>query len=192
MIRQPTSFQSASGFPSADPPSGFPISGSAGKSVEVRPVGAGSQAAASRATKERGDDAGQCRGPFGRGGLVHPFIHKCSIITVRRRERPSGRYFTDISEMGVVVSYIFPGMRADHGSMIVTLCIERIPNARRHPPLPRRECGGGHHPHDREADYAFVERTLVRFRYHFGRSRAGKGLVRRYLAKVTGYSGAQS
>ena len=46
-------------------------------------------------------------------------------------------------------------------------------------------------PHDREAAYAFVERTLVRFRYHFGLSRAGKGLVRKYLAKVTGYSDAQ-
>ncbi|MYB98512.1 MAG: hypothetical protein F4123_02835 [Gemmatimonadetes bacterium] len=46
-------------------------------------------------------------------------------------------------------------------------------------------------PHDREVAYAFIERTLVRFRYHFGLSRAGKGLVRAYLAKVTGYSGAQ-
>ena len=46
-------------------------------------------------------------------------------------------------------------------------------------------------PHDRKAAYAFVERTLVRFRYHFGLSRAGKGLVRKYLAKVTGYSDAQ-
>ena len=46
-------------------------------------------------------------------------------------------------------------------------------------------------PHDRKAAYAFVERTLVRFRYHFGLSRSGKGLVRKYLAKVTGYSGAQ-
>ncbi len=45
-------------------------------------------------------------------------------------------------------------------------------------------------PHDRKAAYKFIERTLVRFRYHFGLSRAGKGLVRRYLAKVTGYSGA--
>ena len=46
-------------------------------------------------------------------------------------------------------------------------------------------------PHDRKAAYAFVERTLVRFRYHVGLSRAGKGLVRKYLAKVTGYSGSQ-
>ena len=46
-------------------------------------------------------------------------------------------------------------------------------------------------PHDRKAAYAFVERTLVRFRYHIGLSRAGKGLVRKYLAKVTGYSDAQ-
>ena len=46
-------------------------------------------------------------------------------------------------------------------------------------------------PHDREAAYAFIERALVRFRYHFGLSRAGKGLVRKFLAKVTGYSGAQ-
>ena len=45
--------------------------------------------------------------------------------------------------------------------------------------------------HDRREAYAFIERTLVRFRYHFGLSRAGKGLVRRFLAKVTGYSPAQ-
>ena len=43
-------------------------------------------------------------------------------------------------------------------------------------------------PHDREAAYAFIERTLVRFRYHFGLPRAGMGLVREFLAKVTGYS----
>ena len=46
-------------------------------------------------------------------------------------------------------------------------------------------------PHDREAAYAFIERALVRFKYHFGLSRAGKGLVREFLAKVTGYSDAQ-
>ena len=45
--------------------------------------------------------------------------------------------------------------------------------------------------HDRQQAYAFIERTLVRFRYHFGLPRAGKGLVRRFLAKVTGYSPAQ-
>ena len=44
---------------------------------------------------------------------------------------------------------------------------------------------------DREAAYAFIERTPVRFRYHFGLSRTGKGLIRKYLAKVTGYSDAQ-
>ena len=43
-------------------------------------------------------------------------------------------------------------------------------------------------PHDRKAAYAFVERALVRFRYHVGLSRAGKGLVREFLGKVTGYS----
>ena len=32
---------------------------------------------------------------------------------------------------------------------------------------------------------------LVRFKYHFGLSRAGKGLVREFLAKVTGYSDSQ-
>ena len=45
--------------------------------------------------------------------------------------------------------------------------------------------------HDRREAYAFIERTLVRFRYHFGLSRAGKGLLRKFLAKVTGYSPAQ-
>ena len=46
-------------------------------------------------------------------------------------------------------------------------------------------------PRDRKSAYAFVERTLVRFRYHIGLSRTGKGLVRAFLAKVTGYSDAQ-
>ena len=46
-------------------------------------------------------------------------------------------------------------------------------------------------PHDREAAYAFIERALVRFRYHLGLSRAGKGRVREFLAKVTGYSDSQ-
>ena len=46
-------------------------------------------------------------------------------------------------------------------------------------------------PHDRAAAYAFIERALVRFKYHFGLSRAGKGLVREFLAKVTGYSDSQ-
>ena len=45
--------------------------------------------------------------------------------------------------------------------------------------------------HDRESAYAFIERALVRFKYHFGLSRAGKGRVREFLAKVTGYSDAQ-
>ena len=44
-------------------------------------------------------------------------------------------------------------------------------------------------PHDREAAYAFIERALVRFKYHFGLSRAGKGRVREFLAKVTGLLG---
>ena len=45
--------------------------------------------------------------------------------------------------------------------------------------------------HDRREAYAFIERTLVRFRYHFGLSRVGKGLLRKFLAKVTGNSPAQ-
>ena len=44
--------------------------------------------------------------------------------------------------------------------------------------------------HDRQQAYAFIEQPLVRFRYHFGFSRAGKGLVRRFLAKANGYSPA--
>ena len=75
--------------------------------------------------------------------------------------------------------------------MIVTLCTERI----RTLDDIRAFLGGSEAaditPHDREAAYAFVERTLVRFRYHFGLSRGGKGLVRKCLAKVTGYSDAQ-
>ena len=37
--------------------------------------------------------------------------------------------------------------------------------------------------HDRRQAYAFIERTRSGFRYHFGLSRAGKGLVRRFLAR---------
>ena len=75
--------------------------------------------------------------------------------------------------------------------MIVTLCTQRI---RTFDDI-RAFLGGSEAaeitPHDREAAFAFIERTLVRFRYHFGPSTAGKGLVRAFLAKVTGYSGAQ-
>ena len=42
----------------------------------------------------------------------------------------------------------------------------------------------------RRETYAWVERTLRRYRYS-SRSRADKGLVRRYLGKMTGYSPAQ-
>ncbi|MDE0074977.1 MAG: hypothetical protein OXR82_01650 [Gammaproteobacteria bacterium] len=38
--------------------------------------------------------------------------------------------------------------------------------------------------HDRQQAYAFIERTLVRFRYHFGLSRAGK-------ARLHGHSEAR-
>ena len=75
--------------------------------------------------------------------------------------------------------------------MIVTLCTERI----RTLDDIRAFLGGNEAaditPHDREAAYAFIERALVRFRYHLGLSRAGKGLVREFLAKVTGYSDSQ-
>ncbi len=43
---------------------------------------------------------------------------------------------------------------------------------------------------DRDATYAFVSRTLARFRYH-GLGRADKDLVNRFLEKVTGFSRAQ-
>ena len=43
---------------------------------------------------------------------------------------------------------------------------------------------------DRSSAYAFVRRTLVRFEYH-GLRKPDKGLVRRFLEKVTGFSRAQ-
>ncbi len=43
---------------------------------------------------------------------------------------------------------------------------------------------------DRESAYRFVEETLVRFRYH-GVSKSEKGVVLRYLSKMTGKSLAQ-
>ena len=75
--------------------------------------------------------------------------------------------------------------------MIVTLCTERIRSLDDIRAFLGGSEGADIAPHDREAAYAFIERTLVRFRYHFGLSRAGKGLVRKYVAKVTGYSDAQ-
>ena len=64
----------------------------------------------------------------------------------------------------------------------------------RRPPRPSsREAKWRTSPsNDRREAYAFIERTLVRFRYHFGLSRIGKGVVRRFLARVTGYSPAQA
>lgn len=44
---------------------------------------------------------------------------------------------------------------------------------------------------DRTSAYAFVGRTLVRFEYH-GLRKPDKGLVRRFLEKVTGFSRAQT
>ncbi len=41
-----------------------------------------------------------------------------------------------------------------------------------------------------QSAYAFVRRTIVRFRYH-ELGRAGKGLVKQFLAKATGLSRAQ-
>ena len=74
--------------------------------------------------------------------------------------------------------------------MTVTLCTGRIRTLdiraflggprRRRPP-----------PQDREAAHAFIERTPVRFRYHLGLTRGGKGLVGKFLPKVTGYSISQ-
>ena len=75
--------------------------------------------------------------------------------------------------------------------MIVTLCTERIRTLDHIRAFLEGSEAADITPHDREAAYAFIERTLVRFRYHFGLPRAGKGLVRKYLAKVTGYSDAQ-
>ena len=46
------------------------------------------------------------------------------------------------------------------------------------------------HLADRDAAYTFIKRTLVRFGYH-GLGRADKGLLRRFLGKVTGLSPAQ-
>ena len=75
--------------------------------------------------------------------------------------------------------------------MIVTLCTERIRTLDDIRAFLDGNVAADITPPDRKAAYAFVERTLVRFRYHFGLSRSGKGLVRKYLAKVTGYSGSQ-
>ena len=75
--------------------------------------------------------------------------------------------------------------------MIVTLCTERIRTLDDIRAFLDGNVAADITPHDRRAAYAFIERTLVRFRYHFGLSRAGKGPVRKYLAKVTGYSDAQ-
>ena len=44
---------------------------------------------------------------------------------------------------------------------------------------------------DRTSAYAFVRRTLVRFEYH-GLGKPDKGLLRRFIEKVTGFSRAQA
>ena len=75
--------------------------------------------------------------------------------------------------------------------MIVTLCTERIRTLDDIRAFLDGNVAADITPHDRKAAYAFVERTLVRFRYHIGLSMAGQGLVRAFLAKVTGYSDAQ-
>ena len=75
--------------------------------------------------------------------------------------------------------------------MIVTLCTERIRTLDDIRAFLDGNVAADITPHGREAAYAFVERALVRFRYHVGLSRAGKGLVREFLAKVTGYSDSQ-
>ena len=75
--------------------------------------------------------------------------------------------------------------------MIVTLCTERIRTLDDIRSFLDGNVAADITPRDRKTAYAFVERTLVRFRYHIGLSRAGKGLVRAFLAKVTGYSDAQ-
>ena len=75
--------------------------------------------------------------------------------------------------------------------MIVTLCTERIRTLDDIRAFLDGNEAADITPHNREAAYAFIERTLVRFRYHFGLPRGGKGLVREFLAKVTGYSEAQ-
>ena len=75
--------------------------------------------------------------------------------------------------------------------MIVTLCTERIRTLDEIRGFLDGNEVADITPHDRKAAYAFIERTLVRFRYHIGLSRAGKGLVRAFLAKVTGYWDAQ-
>ena len=43
---------------------------------------------------------------------------------------------------------------------------------------------------DRESAYDFIRRTLVRFHY-LGLSKPDRGVIRRYLAKMTGLSRAQ-
>ncbi len=56
--------------------------------------------------------------------------------------------------------------------MIVTLGTERIRTLDDIRAFPGGSEAADITPHDREAAYAFIERTLVRFRYHFGLSRA--------------------
>ena len=44
---------------------------------------------------------------------------------------------------------------------------------------------------DREGIYVLVRRTLVQLEYHYRLSKPDKGLVKRYLEKVTGLSRSQ-
>ncbi len=64
--------------------------------------------------------------------------------------------------------------------MIVTLSTERIRTLEDVRAFVEGSGGADITPLDRESAYAFIERTLVRFRYHVGLDRKGKGLVRKF------------
>ena len=74
--------------------------------------------------------------------------------------------------------------------MIVTLQTERLQTLEQIGVFVEGNEAVGFELVDRDSAYAFTRRTLVQFRYH-SLSKADKGTVKAYLAKMTGLSRAQ-
>ena len=74
--------------------------------------------------------------------------------------------------------------------MIVSLQTERLQSLEQVRAFVEGSEPVGYQPRDRESAYGFVQRTLVSFGYHC-LGRAERGLIRRYIGKVCGFSASQ-
>lgn len=76
------------------------------------------------------------------------------------------------------------------GGMIVSLQTERLRAMWEVRAFVEGSGAVEYQPRDRESAYGFVQRTLVSFGYH-RLGRADRGLLRRYIGKVCGFSASQ-